>query len=65
MSRSSMGTEFRWIFDNCNDDNNAKATLGVAPPSVIIVRLIQFNLTMTSWGSTVSVANTGYNFISV
>ena len=37
MSRSSVGTEFRLIFDNSDDDNDAEATLGVAPPYVIIV----------------------------
>ncbi len=65
MSRSSMGTEFRSIFDNSNDDNNAEATLGVAPPYVIVVQLIRSNSTTTSRGSTASVADTGCNFISV
>jgi hypothetical protein len=65
MSCSSMGTEFRSIFDNSNDNNDAEATLGVAPPYVIVVRSIRSNSTTTSWGSTASVTNTGCNFISV
>ncbi len=65
MSCSSVGTEFRLIFDNSNDDNNAKATLRVAPPYVIVVQLIRSNLTTTSRGSTASVAYTGCNYMSV
>ncbi len=65
MSRSLVGTEFRLIFDNSNDNNNAKATLGVAPPYVIVVQSIRSNSRTTSQGSTASVADTGCNFISV
>ncbi len=65
MSRSFVGTEFRSIFDNSDDNNNAKATLGVAPPYVIVVRSIRSNSTTTSRGSTASVADTGCNFISM
>jgi hypothetical protein len=65
MYLSSMGMEFRLIFDNSNDDNNTKATLGVAPPYVIVVCSIRSNSTTISRGSTASVANTGCNFISV
>ncbi len=65
MSRSSVGTEFRSIFDNSDNDNDAEATLGVAPPYIIVVRSIRSNSTTTSRGSTASVADTGCNFISV
>ncbi len=65
MSRSSMGMEFRLIFDNSDDYNDAEATSGVAPPSIIVVQLIRFNSTTTSQGSTASIADTGCNFISV
>ncbi len=65
MSRSSVGMEFRLIFDDSDDDNDTEATLGVAPPYVIIVRSIRSNSTMTFRGSMASVADTGCNFISV
>jgi hypothetical protein len=65
MSCSSVGTEFRSIFDNSNNDNDAEATSGVAPPYVIVVQSIRSNSTTTSRGSMASVADTGCNFISV